>query len=134
MIVATIAACEILFWVFVIAGLAARYLLERRRLGAALLVMAPVTDLVLLAATAISLHRGDAAHLGHAVAAVYIGFSVADGRRNVIAVEVAVATTFVVLAAMAITGPAWLIVAGLTAHASQGLLATPNRYVANTRW
>lgn len=41
MIVAIIAACEILFWVFVIAGLAARYLLERRRLGAALLVMAP---------------------------------------------------------------------------------------------
>ena len=56
MIVAIIAACEILFWIFVIAGLAARYLLERRRLGAALLVMAPVTDLVLLAATAISLH------------------------------------------------------------------------------
>ncbi|MGW3796726.1 hypothetical protein FA951_02380 [Dermacoccus nishinomiyaensis] len=83
MIVAIIAACEILFWVFVIAGLAARYLLERRRLGAALLVMAPVTDLVLLAATAISLHRGDAAHLGHVVAAVYIGFSVAYGHRMI---------------------------------------------------
>jgi len=31
------------------------------------------------------------------IASVYIGFSVADGRPNVIAVEAAVATTFVVL-------------------------------------
>jgi hypothetical protein len=36
---------------------------------------------------------------------------VADGHPNGIAVEAAVATTFVVLAAMAI-GPVWLIVAG----------------------
>jgi hypothetical protein len=36
---------------------------------------------------------------------------VADGRASFIVVEVAVATTFVVLAAMAI-GPVWLIVAG----------------------
>ena len=46
------------------------------------------------------------------IASVDIGFSVADGHPNVIAVEAAVATTFVALAAMAITGPAWLIVAG----------------------
>jgi hypothetical protein len=47
------------------------------------------------------------------IAEVYIGFSVAEGRPEVIAVEVRVATAFVVLAAMAITGPAWLVVAGL---------------------
>jgi len=40
------------------------------------------------------------------IAAVYIGFAVADGRRAVIAVECAVAGAFVVLAAAAITGPA----------------------------
>ena len=40
----------------------------------------------------------------------------ADGHPEVIAVEAAVDTTFVVLAAMAITGPVWLIMAGLTAH------------------
>jgi hypothetical protein len=47
------------------------------------------------------------------IAEVYVGFSVADGRPKVIAVEVRVATAFVVLAAMAITAPAWLVVAGL---------------------
>ena len=46
------------------------------------------------------------------IASVDIGCSVADGRPDVIAVEAAVATTFVVLAARAITGPAWPIVAG----------------------
>jgi hypothetical protein len=46
------------------------------------------------------------------IASVDIGFSVADGHPNVIAVEAAVATTFVAPAAMATTGPAWLIVAG----------------------
>ena len=54
------------------------------------------------------------------IASVYIGFSVADGRGNV----TAVATTFVVLAAMAITGPAWLIVAGPTAHGIKASDAT----------
>jgi hypothetical protein len=33
------------------------------------------------------------------IAAVYIGFAVADGRRHVVAVEVAVAAVFVVIAA-----------------------------------
>jgi hypothetical protein len=68
------------------------------------------------------------------IASVYIGFSVADGRPNVIAVEAAVATTFVVLAAMAITGPAWLIVAGLTAHGIKDFWQHRTRFVANTRW
>ena len=66
------------------------------------------------------------------IASVYIGFSVADGRPNLIAVEAAVATTFVVLAAMAVTGPAWLIVAGLTAHGIKDFWQHRTRYVANT--
>jgi hypothetical protein len=40
------------------------------------------------------------------IAAVYIGFAVADGRRTVIAVESGVAAVFVVLAAAGVTGPA----------------------------
>ena len=68
------------------------------------------------------------------IASVYIGFSVADGRPHVIAVEVAVAVAFVVLAALAITGPAWLIVAGLTAHGVKDFWQHRTRYVANTRW
>ena len=50
------------------------------------------------------------------IAAVYIGFAVADGRPTVIAVEAAVAAVFVVVAAAGVTGPAWLLVAGLTGH------------------
>ena len=46
------------------------------------------------------------------IAAVYIGFAVADGRRHVLAVETAVASLFVIVAAAAVTGSPWLIVAG----------------------
>ena len=38
------------------------------------------------------------------IAAVYIGFAVADGRPKVIAVETGVASIFVVLAGVAVTG------------------------------
>ena len=68
------------------------------------------------------------------IASVYIGFSVADGRPKVIAVEVGVATAFVVIAAMAITGPAWLLVAGLTGHGLKDFWQHRTHFVANTRW
>ena len=55
MIVHLIIACEIMFWVFIAAGLAARYLLRRKTLGAALLICAPLVDVVLLVATALDL-------------------------------------------------------------------------------
>src|SRR5213083_3708010 len=50
------------------------------------------------------------------IAAVYIGFAVADGRPRIIAVESGVAFAFVVLAAAGVTGSAWLLVLGYTAH------------------
>lgn len=81
MILALIAACEVGFWVFLAAGLAARYVLHRRSLSVTLLVMAPFVDLILLGAAAWSLQRGDAIEIGHALAAVYLGFSVAYGHR-----------------------------------------------------
>ena len=68
------------------------------------------------------------------IAAVDIGFSVADGHPNVIVVEAAVATTFVLRAPMAVTGPVWLIVAGLTAHGTKDLWQHRTRYLAHTRW
>ena len=46
------------------------------------------------------------------IAAVYIGFAVADGRPTVIAVESTIAGAFVLLAAAGVTGPAWLLVLG----------------------
>ena len=68
------------------------------------------------------------------IAAVYIGFAVADGRPAVIAVETTVAGAFVVLAAAGITGSAWLLVGALIAHGFKDLWQHRTHYVANTRW
>ena len=67
------------------------------------------------------------------IAAVYIGFAVADGRRHVI-VETAVAAAFVVVAAIATTGSAWLVVAGLVGHGVKDLWQHRTGFVAGTRW
>ena len=68
------------------------------------------------------------------IAAVYIGFSVADGRYKVIAAETAVATVFVVVAAAAVNGPAWLLVAGLAGHGLKDLWQHRTQFVTGTRW
>jgi hypothetical protein len=68
------------------------------------------------------------------IAAVYIGFAVADGRRNVLAVEVAVASFFVVVAAVAVPVSAWLVVVGLVGHGIKDLWQHRTGFVANTRW
>jgi hypothetical protein len=68
------------------------------------------------------------------IAAVYIGFAVADGRRKIIAVETAVAGGFVVLAAVGVTGPVWLLVVGFIGHGFKDLWQHRSHYVANTRW
>jgi len=68
------------------------------------------------------------------IAAVYIGFAVADGRPTVIAVETIVASAFVVLAAAGITGSAWLLVLGFAGHGLKDLWQHRSHYVANTRW
>ncbi len=68
------------------------------------------------------------------IAAVYIGFAVADGRRQVLAVECGVAAAFVVLAAASVTGPAWLLVLGYAGHGAKDLWQHRRRYVAQTRW
>jgi hypothetical protein len=83
MIYALIAGCEAAFWILIAAGLIARYPLGRRRLGTALLALTPVVDLVLLVATALDLRSGGQAGTAHSLAAVYLGFSVAYGRRMV---------------------------------------------------
>ena len=68
------------------------------------------------------------------IAAIYIGFAVADGRPQIIAVETGVAAAFVVVAAAAVTGSAWLLVAGLAGHGLKGLWQHRTEFVANTRW
>lgn len=87
MLVALIIACEVGFWLLLGTGLVARYLLARRRLGAALLVGVPLVDLVLLAATVADLRGGATADFSHGLAAAYIGFSVAFGHRTIRAAD-----------------------------------------------
>ncbi len=80
MVAAAIVATEVAFWVFLIAGLTARYVLRRPRLGLALLLGSPAADLVLLALTAGDLHSGAAPTQAHALAAAYLGFTIAFGH------------------------------------------------------
>jgi hypothetical protein len=68
------------------------------------------------------------------IAAVYIGFAVADGRPKVIAVEASVASVFVLVAAAAATGSAWLLVAGYLGHGGKDLWQHRTQFVAGTRW
>ena len=68
------------------------------------------------------------------IAFVYVGFAVADGRRRVIAVESSVTFAFVVVAAAAVTGSPWLLVAGLAGHGLKDLWQHRTHFVANTRW
>ena len=68
------------------------------------------------------------------IAAIYIGFAVADGRPRIIAVETGVAAAFVVVAAIGVTGSAWLLVAGLAGHGLKDLWQHRTGFVANTRW
>lgn len=83
MIYAVIVACEVGFWVILLAGLVARYGLRRPRLGGALLVCVPLVDLVLLVASVLDLRHGGQAGVAHGLAAVYLGVSVAWGHSMV---------------------------------------------------
>jgi hypothetical protein len=74
-----IVAAEIAFWVVLVAGLAARYLLRRRRLSTILLASVPLVDLVLLVATVAHLAGGATADAAHGLAAAYLGVSIAFG-------------------------------------------------------
>lgn len=78
-----IAACEVGFWLLVVAGLLARYPLRAPAVGAVLLSAVPLVDLVLLVATAAHLRAGAQASWAHGLAAVYLGFTLAYGRRLV---------------------------------------------------
>jgi hypothetical protein len=68
------------------------------------------------------------------IAAVYIGFAVADGRPKAIAVEATVAAAFVLIATMAVTATAWLLVLGYAGHGLKDYWQHRRQYVANTRW
>ena len=74
-----IIGCETAFWLVLVAGLAARYLLRRERLSRALLLSLPVVDVLLVAFTAADLKSGTTATVAHGLAAAYVGFTLAFG-------------------------------------------------------
>lgn len=82
-LVLLIGAAEIAFWVFLLAGLAARYLLRARRLSSVLLLCVPLVDLVLVAACVADVAAGSPPGPVHGVAALYLGFTVAFGHAMV---------------------------------------------------
>jgi len=79
MVFGWIVGCEIAFWVLLGAGLLARYPLRRPRAGLVLLAATPAVDVVLLVVSVVDLRGGATAGQSHALAAVYLGFSVAFG-------------------------------------------------------
>ncbi|RXS68510.1 hypothetical protein EST92_26655 [Streptomyces sp. TM32] len=83
MVVTLIIVCEVGFWVLLAAGLALRYLAGMRRTGAAVLLMEPLLELVLLVVTAIDLKNGATADWKHGMAAVYVGYTVAYGHYTI---------------------------------------------------
>ncbi|KKI93465.1 membrane protein [Bacillus sp. SA1-12] len=75
--------CEIAFWVVIFLGLTARYLFKQKRFGLILLALTPLIDLILLITAGFDLYRGADATLAHALAAVYIGVSLAYGKSMI---------------------------------------------------
>lgn len=94
MILAAIIACEIGFWLALVAGISLRYIFRKPRLGAALLIAAPVIDLALLALVTVDLLGGGTASWHHGLAALYIGISVAYGHRMIAWLDAKFATRF----------------------------------------
>lgn len=77
----TILGCEVGFWVLVIGGLVLRYLIHAKRLSGYVLAAVPVLDVVLLVAVALDLHRGGEIGFAHRLAPIYLGVTIAFGRR-----------------------------------------------------
>ncbi|SFK09389.1 hypothetical protein SAMN04487936_10772 [Halobacillus dabanensis] len=83
MIAWMIVASEVGFWVVIAAGLVTRYIFKKKKAGLFLLALTPVIDLILLVATSVHLWTGATATIAHAIAAVYIGVSIAFGKSMI---------------------------------------------------
>ncbi|WP_414055285.1 hypothetical protein [Macrococcus equi] len=82
-IITLIIAAEILFWVFIVLGLFARYIFHKPTLSKILLSSTIVVDLFLLIITTIHLYNGGNAEIAHGIAAVYIAVSVTFGKQMI---------------------------------------------------
>jgi hypothetical protein len=68
--------------VLLLSGLAARYVAGWRRVGGALLLCVPLLDVVLLAATVISVRNGAEPSIWHGLSAAYLGLTVVYGHST----------------------------------------------------
>ena len=78
-----ILASELAFWALLVGGLYVRYVHDRPRLSAAMLVAAASTDLVVLLVAALDLAGGAEAQSSHVFAALAVAYSVACARHLV---------------------------------------------------
>ncbi|WP_339162429.1 hypothetical protein [Siminovitchia sp. FSL W7-1587] len=82
-IVWAIILAEVSFWVVILLGLVFRYVFNRKKMGFFFLALTPVIDLFLLIVTAFDLLNGGTATRAHAIAAIYLGVSVAFGKSMI---------------------------------------------------
>jgi hypothetical protein len=76
---ALIIACEVGFWLVLLAALVSRYIVRRQGLSRWLLLSLPLIDVLLLILTALDLRAGTTPAFAHGLAAVYVGFTIAFG-------------------------------------------------------
>lgn len=94
MIVTLVVICEVGFWVLLAAGLLLRYAARRPRLGAGVLLLVPLLEIVLLVGTVVDLKNGATPDWTHGVAALYIGYTVAYGHYTMKWIDARVAHRF----------------------------------------
>ncbi len=75
-----ILSAEAAFWILLLGGLAARYLLRARRLSTVLLLAVPLVDVALLVLTAVDLSTGIEPNFSHVLATLYLAITVAFGH------------------------------------------------------
>ncbi|RYL92648.1 hypothetical protein ABNN70_01950 [Sporolactobacillus sp. Y61] len=78
-----IIADEISFWLFILLGLITRYIMKKEKLSLFFFISTPFLDLLLLILTFFDLRSGHPASFAHALAAIYIGVSIAFGSQMV---------------------------------------------------
>ncbi|QOR66445.1 hypothetical protein IM538_22230 [Cytobacillus suaedae] len=81
MITFLILLAEVCFWIFIVVGLITRYIFKKEKLSIWLFGATPLIDLFLLVFTVIDLKNGAQATFVHALAAIYIGVSIAFGKQ-----------------------------------------------------
>lgn len=83
MITFFIILAEISYWIFILLGLVTRYIIKQEKLSIWLFGATPLIDLMLLIFTVFDLKNGTEATFAHALAAIYIGVSIAYGKQMI---------------------------------------------------